>query len=251
MSRPFYVFGNWKMNKNISQAQDFVKQLREQVKAEDESFFCLFPPAFLSVTVNQAVSGSAIAWGGQNVYFEDSGAFTGENSPSLLKELGARYGLVGHSERRHVFFEPEEFMAKKVQRLQSLGLTPVLCVGETLDNRKWGRTQEVILRQLKSGLQQADFSLPLMVAYEPVWAIGTGEVATPEQVSEVHDRVRETLLDLGGPRSSEVPILYGGSVKPSNAKSLAALREVNGFLVGGASLNPQEFFEIYQKSKDQ
>lgn len=246
MASSFYVFGNWKMNKNAIQARDFVRQLRAEVKPEEEAAFCIFPSALTAFAVSEALISSKISWGGQNIHSEEAGAFTGENSPAVLKEMGAKYCLVGHSERRQIFFEPEEFMAKKVVKLQELGITPVLCVGETLDSRKWGRTHEVILRQLKSGLDGVDFSKPLFIAYEPVWAIGTGEVATPEQVSEVHDRIRESLLELGGARSSQVPILYGGSVKSSNSPGLAALREVNGFLVGGASLDPAEFLAIYR-----
>lgn len=246
MPSSFYVFGNWKMNKNAAQARDFVRQFRSEVKSEEESAFCLFPSALVAFAVSEALLSSKISWGGQNVYYEDSGAFTGENSPLVIKEMGAKYCLVGHSERRQLFLEPEEFMAKKVKKLQSLEITPVLCVGETLDERKWGRTNEVILRQLKLGLALADFSKPLFIAYEPVWAIGTGEVATPEQVEEVHGHIRASLGELGGGRSSEVPILYGGSVKSSNSEALSAVRDVNGFLVGGASLDPQEFLNIYR-----
>lgn len=247
MALPFYVFGNWKLNKNATEARDFIRKFRSEVTAEEESAFCIFPPALVSYAVSEALISSKISWGGQNCFYDDSGAFTGENSPMILKEMGARFCLVGHSERRQLFFEPEEFLPKKVRKLQDHGVTPVLCVGETLDNRKWGRTQEVILRQLKSGLSQMDESKPVVVAYEPVWAIGTGEVATVEQVSEVHDRIREALLEILGARASEVPVLYGGSVKSSNCAKLAALKEVNGFLVGGASLDPQEFLNIYRQ----
>jgi triosephosphate isomerase len=245
----FRVFGNWKMHKNPQEARDFVRRLRADIRPEEENSFCLFPPALTAFAVNEALLSSKISWGGQNCYFENAGAFTGENSPQVLKEMGAGYCLVGHSERRQVFFEPEDVMAKKVKALQDLGLSPVLCVGETLDNRKWGRTAEVILRQLKSGLALADFSKEILVAYEPVWAIGTGEVAHPEQVAEVHDQIRKVLEELAGAaRASEIPLLYGGSVKASNASGLAVLKEVNGFLVGGASLNPEEFLNIYRQS---
>lgn len=243
----FYIFGNWKMNKSAAQARDFVRQLRAELKPDEESSFCIFPSALSAYAVSEALLSSKISWGGQNVYFESQGAFTGENSPQILKEMGAHYCLVGHSERRQIFLEPEEFISQKVAKLQSLNITPVLCVGETLDNRKWGRTNEVILRQLKSGLEKYDESKPLMIAYEPVWAIGTGEVATPEQVEEVHNRIRECLPDFVGGNASKIPLLYGGSVKSSNCASLAALKEVNGFLVGGASLEVPEFISIYRQ----
>lgn len=244
----FYVFGNWKMNKSPKETKETITAFKSMIKAEEEDSFCIFPTALSAGALSEALQNSKISWGGQNCYSEISGAFTGENSPAVLKEMGARYCLVGHSERRQVFFEPEEFMPKKVKALQALGVTPVLCVGETLDSRKWGRTNEVILRQLKAGLSEADFSQPLVIAYEPVWAIGTGEVAHPEQVAEVHDKIRECLKELAGAHGPDIPILYGGSVKSSNCAALAALGEVNGFLVGGASLEPQEFLNIYRNS---
>ncbi len=245
MKNRFLVFGNWKLNKNPQESEEFLKVFQSEIQSDEEESFCLFPSALSAFAISEGLKNSKVSWGGQNIFYEDSGAFTGENSPQVLKDMGAKYCLVGHSERRQVFLEPEEFMAKKVKRLQDLDLIPVLCVGETLDSRKWGRTEEVILRQLKDGLSQADVLKPFIIAYEPVWAIGTGEVATTDQVAEVHDKIRAYLTEIGAPSTS---ILYGGSVKSSNAESLSELKEVNGFLVGGASLDPKEFLSIYRNS---
>lgn len=236
------------MHNGPEEARSYVKDLCGMVQSEEGNSLAIFPPALCAFAVNETLQGSQISWGGQNAHFKNSGAFTGENSPEVFQQMGARYVLVGHSERRQVFFEPEDFMGQKVKALQDVGLIPVLCVGETIDDRKWGRTSDVISRQLKSGLSQVDLLKPLFVAYEPVWAIGTGEVATTEQVSEAHNQIRDVLLEVYEARGTEIPILYGGSVKPNNCASLAILKEVNGFLVGGASLNPKDFLEILRKS---
>lgn len=233
------------MNKSPAEAAAYVRELKEKAKPEEQKHLVILPPALSAYEVASALRGSSLAWGGQNSYFEKSGAFTGENSPYVLKEMGAQYCLVGHSERRQIFAEPDDMIAKKVQALQSFGLTPILCVGETLDDRRWNRTQEVIVRQTRQGLQAADPSKPLWLAYEPVWAIGTGEVATPVQVEEAHSILRQTLREWS-PSSDSTPILYGGSVKPDNARSIAALNHVQGFLIGGASLKVDDFLSVYR-----
>lgn len=228
----------------------FIKQLREGASADELATMVIFPTAIAAVAVSEAAKGSALRWGGQNCYHASNGAFTGENSAQMMKDLGAGLCLVGHSERRHVFGEPDEMLAKKVQYLQSVGLIPVLCVGETLDDRRWNRTQEVVLRQARLGLQHADPEKPLWLAYEPVWAIGTGEVATPAQVEEAHGMLRTYLKEWSSRFVDRVPILYGGSVKSDNVKSLAGLNHVNGFLIGGASLDPKEFLNIARFARD-
>jgi len=244
----FYCVGNWKMNKSPAQAAEFVSGLKEATKPAEQEHLVLLPQALAAYEVAQGVKGSSLQWGGQNSYFEAQGAFTGENSPQVLQGMGAKFCLVGHSERRHIFAEPEELLAKKVQGLQNLGLIPILCVGETLDDRRWNRTQEVIVRQTRLGLQAADPEKPLWLAYEPVWAIGTGEVATPQQVEEAHTILRKSLKEWSSATSERVPILYGGSVKPDNARSIAGLNNVNGFLIGGASLKVDDFISIYRLS---
>ncbi|MGE0527864.1 MAG: triose-phosphate isomerase [Bdellovibrionales bacterium] len=240
----FICAGNWKMNKDSSQAVGFLRRMREEATAEEQARMVILPQALIAHTVADAVKGTPIRWGGQNCYFEPQGAFTGENSPEILRQMGAQLCLVGHSERRLIFAEPDELMAKKVRALQSLGLIPLLCVGETADDRRWSRTREVILRQTRAALQGADPTKPLWLAYEPVWAIGTGQVATPEQVEEAHIILRKSLQEWSSSTGSDIPILYGGSVKSDNADSLAGLANVNGFLIGGASLDPDEFLRI-------
>jgi triosephosphate isomerase len=245
----FFCAGNWKMNKNPAEARAFVQELREKATPDEQRQLVLLPPALVAYEVAAGVKGSSLTWGGQNCYSENKGAFTGENSPNVLKEMGASFCLVGHSERRQIFVEPDEVLAKKVQAVQNLGLTPILCVGETQDDRRWNRTQEVIVRQTRLGLASADPSKPIWLAYEPVWAIGTGVVATPEQVEEAHGILRRALKEWSAMTSDRVPILYGGSVKGENAASLAMLNNVNGFLIGGASLLVDDFLKIYRNSK--
>lgn len=244
----FYCVGNWKMNKSPSQAADFVARLKEQAKPAEQNHLIVLPPALIAYEVADQLKGSELQWGGQNSYFEASGAFTGENSPQILKEMGAKFCLVGHSERRQIFGEPDDMLAKKVQGLQTLGITPILCVGETLDDRRWNRTKEVIVRQTRNGLAAADPAKPLWLAYEPVWAIGTGEVATPQQVEEAHSILRNCLKEWSSQSAERIPILYGGSVKADNARSLAGINNVNGFLIGGASLKVDDFISIYRLS---
>jgi triosephosphate isomerase (TIM) len=247
----FYCAGNWKLNKTPAEAEAFVRQLKQESKPEEQTSLVVLPPALVAFSVAESLKDSNISWGGQNSYCESSGAFTGENSPSVLKEMGAKFCLVGHSERRQIFAEGDELLAKKVETLQNLGLIPILCVGETIDDRRWNRTQEVIERQTRLGLEKADPSRPLWLAYEPVWAIGTGQVATPVQVEEAHAILRKSLREWSSMTSDRIPILYGGSVKSENAGALAGLENVNGFLIGGASLRVDEFLKILRASQSQ
>ena len=248
MIREFYCAGNWKMNKNPEQAEQFAQALKAAAPTATRSQLVVFPPALVAYQVAAVLNDTGIGWGAQNCYFTSKGAFTGENSPQVLAEMGARFCLVGHSERRQIFGELDEQVALKVEGAQKHGLTPILCVGETLDDRRWNRTQEVILRQLRMALHSTDVSKPIWIAYEPVWAIGTGEVATPSQVEEVHESLRKALSEWNTSAGESTPILYGGSVKVDNARTLASLKNVNGFLIGGASLDVQEFIKIHQTS---
>lgn len=247
----FYCAGNWKMNKTPAEASAFVKTLCAEASAEELQNMVILPPALLAHAVADGIKGQpSLRWGGQNCYFENKGAFTGENSPEVLAGMGARFCLVGHSERRLVFFEPDELIAKKVSAIQNAGMIPILCVGETLDDRKWRRTKEVIGRQLKTGLSLIDAGKPVWIAYEPVWAIGTGQVATPDQVGEAHSFLKDVLDSVVGIQpAASTPILYGGSVKSDNAAGLRALNHVSGFLIGGASLDPSEFLRIYRADR--
>lgn len=256
----FYCAGNWKMNKNPEQALAFAKDISAQTDAGEQAQLVVLPPALIAYQVVAGLKGSAIRWGVQNTYLEEKGAFTGENSPAVAREMGARFALVGHSERRHVFGESDELIAKKVAASQKFGVTPILCVGETLEDRRGGRTEAVIQRQLRTALAAASMAsrpaeagaddLPLWVAYEPVWAIGTGEVASPQQVEEAHAFIRKLLQEWNATIGAQVPLLYGGSVKSDNARTLAGIKDVNGFLIGGASLDVAEFLKILRASNE-
>lgn len=238
-ARPF-IAGNWKMNLGSRAAAALASELLRTLPAAGPVEVAVFPPFTSIPAVAEVLAGSHIAWGGQNLHWENSGAFTGEVAPGFLAELGCRYVIVGHSERRHIFAEPDEVCGRKVAAAMRFGLKPVLCCGETLDERETGQTFAVIERQLAAALPDSG---ELVIAYEPVWAIGTGRAATPEQVAEVHAWIRNWLRQLR-PALSAVRILYGGSVKPDNAASLLSLPDVDGFLVGGASLVAGSFAAI-------
>jgi len=238
------IAGNWKMNLSPIAARDYLKTLMSKATTETRSELVLFPPALLAQTVSETLQDTPVRWGGQNCHFESKGAFTGENSPQTLKEMGAKICLVGHSERRHVFGETDELLAKKVQALQKLDLIPVLCVGEKIEERQAQKTESVIVHQLREGLKLASPDKPLWIAYEPVWAIGTGLVASVDQVADAHAILRKALMEWAPSQAARIPILYGGSVKSDNAGGLAVLPNVDGFLIGGASLDPVEFLKI-------
>lgn len=240
------IAGNWKMHKGPDAARKFCREFAQVAPPADGRTLLLFPPALSVSTVRDALSEHDIAVGVQDIHWEAQGAFTGQISAPMAREAGARYTLVGHSERRHVFGESDEETGRKVRAAIDARLAPVLCVGETLDERKEGRLEEVILRQLDAGLQTVDDAAAagVLIAYEPVWAIGTGETATPDDAADAHKRLRARLRDRLGDRADSVPILYGGSVKPDNAAELLAASDVDGVLVGGASLDPRDFAKI-------
>lgn len=236
------VAGNWKMHHGPSATREFFGRLEVP---GDGPRLLVFPPAVsLEAAVGSRPEGVEV--GVQNIHWEDRGAFTGETSPAMAADAGATLALVGHSERRHVFGETDEEAARKVLAALRHDLTPVLCVGETLDERRAGRVEAVILRQLTAVLTLlGDDPPPFLVAYEPVWAIGTGETATPADASAAHATLRHRLAQtLGREGAAAVPILYGGSVKPGNAAELMAADDVDGVLVGGASLDPGDFARI-------
>jgi triosephosphate isomerase len=207
------------------------------------------PPFVYLQAVAKALSASSVAVGAQDIYFEPKGAFTGEISASMLKDIGCIYSLCGHSERRHVIGETDELINKKVTAAVGGGLLPILCVGELLAEREASQTNEVITRQLKGGLSglSAEKLSAVTIAYEPVWAIGTGLTATPQQAQEVHDFIRKLLGQMyDGQLAQEIRILYGGSAKPGNAAELMGQQDVDGLLVGGASLKADDFLAIIQ-----
>lgn len=233
---------NWKLFKTPQETRQFFKGFKE-VSGSATGEVVFFPSAISLEAASQELAGTSIKWGAQNCYVKESGAFTGENSAAVVKEIGGSYILIGHSERRSIFGETDTQVADKVAFVQGLGLTPMLCIGETLQEREGKHTFRVLETQLHLGLSKADKLKPVVVAYEPVWAIGTGKVATPEQVAETHTDVFNILKGLG---FETTPILYGGSVKPDNAGELIKQPHVSGFLVGGASLEVASFSKITQ-----
>jgi triosephosphate isomerase (TIM) len=245
------IAGNWKMNTVFEQAVALAISVVEEVGAVDDVETVLIPPFPWIVPVADAVAGSGLAVGAQNCYIEPGGAYTGEVSAEMLA-THCQYVIAGHSERRHVLGETDGIIAKKVRAIQRAGLSPILCVGETLDERESGHATNVVTRQLTTALQGLDSVAigGVVVAYEPVWAIGTGRAAEPEDAQQMAAQIRETLADLAGGRTaSEVTIQYGGSVKGSNARAFLELPDINGALVGGASLDAGEFAAIIRHAR--
>lgn len=242
------VAGNWKMHHGPGATRDFFSSL--VLPANAGAHEILVFPTSLSLAAALSAPGRdpRVQLGVQNIHWEDKGAFTGEVSASMAREAGAAFALVGHSERRHVFGETDDDVARKTAAAKRHGLVPVVCVGETLEERREGRVEEVILRQLDSALAAlASTEGRFLLAYEPVWAIGTGETATPDDAAAAHGTLRMHLDEALGPsRSTRVPILYGGSVKPDNARDLLAARDVDGVLVGGASLDAGSFSALVE-----
>jgi triosephosphate isomerase len=248
-SRRKIVAGNWKMNLDRAKARELAAAVAARVAEAGATELVLCPPALYVDTVGATLSAakSAVALGGQNMHEKGSGAFTGEVAPPMLLDLGCRYVILGHSERRTLFGETDATVNAKAQAALAAGLVPIVCVGETLEEREAGRTSEVVTTQVQgslAGLSAADLE-KTVVAYEPVWAIGTGKVATPQQAQEVHALIRGLLGGLASPAVADrVRIQYGGSVKPDNAADLAAQPDIDGALVGGASLKADDFLGI-------
>jgi triosephosphate isomerase len=241
------IAGNWKMYKTAGESAAFVKEFLPLVSGVAGVEIVLAPP-FPSLSVVASLTGGTnVGVASQNVHFAPEGAYTGEVSPGMVKDAGARYAIIGHSERRQYFAESDDSVNRKVKAALAAGLVPILCLGETLQEREAGKTSEVAGRQLRAGLEGiAGAEAPkVVVAYEPVWAIGTGKTATPEQAQEVHAFLRGTLKELWGAGPADaVRILYGGSVKPENIADLMAKADIDGALVGGASLKANSFAGI-------
>ena len=244
--------GNWKMNMTPVEGRALVAALRGELDRDAATLArdreVMVAPPFLTIpAVAQALAGSSIMLGAQNMHFEEKGAFTGDVSAAMLKFFGVTHVIVGHSERRHIFKETDESIARRFAAVLANRMTPILCVGETLEQRDHGETLRVVLGQLQAGLQdvRAEDAARAIIAYEPVWAIGTGRTATPVQAQEVHGAIREALRDhLGKDLGDGVRILYGGSVTPENVDSLMAKPDIDGALVGGASLKADSFARI-------
>lgn len=242
------IAGNWKMNKTLSEsitlASGIVNGLNN-INTKAEVIIC--PPFTSLETVNSLIKNSKVRLGAQNMHFEDHGAFTGEISAAMLKSVGCEFVILGHSERRHIFMEPDEMINKKIKKALGSNLKPVFCIGETLEERESNSTFKVLETQVRNGLANVTGSelLNIIIAYEPVWAIGTGKTATPEQAQEVHQFLRNLISQMFSEESSKiVRILYGGSVKPSNAESLLSKEDIDGALVGGACLQAESFLQI-------
>ena len=246
MKRPLF-FANWKMNHGPTEARAYVAAFLRFFSPHEDRTVALFPPALSLTTVRDArADRTDILLGVQNIYSQEKGAFTGENSAPMARDAGAQLALVGHSERRHVFAETNPECARKVAIAARFGLTPVLCVGETLAQREMGDAEQIVIDQLKAGIDEfgADSGTDIVVAYEPVWAIGTGRSATPQDASAMHRVIREGLNAHSKVDSARVPILYGGSVNRGNAQTLLDADGVDGLLVGGACLDPEAWAEI-------
>lgn len=245
MGRRMIIAGNWKMNMTPKQAVDLIQRLKPLVKSENADIvFCV--PAIDIIPAVQAAEGSNIAIGAENMYFEEKGAFTGEIAPDMLTEAGVKYVIIGHSERRQYFAETNETVNKKVLKAFEHGLTPIICCGETLEQREQGITIDFIRQQIKIAFQgvSADQAKTAVIAYEPIWAIGTGKTATSDQAEEVCAAIRECIREIYGEATGEaIRIQYGGSVNAKTAADLFAKPNIDGGLVGGASLK-EEFGQI-------
>jgi triosephosphate isomerase len=246
MRRPL-IAGNWKMNLDRAGAVALARSVAKTAAGLDHVDLAVMPPSTYLDAVAQTLQGSNIAWGAQNVYYQPNGAFTGELSVAMLKDLGCTYVILGHSERRHVLGETDAEINKKVHAALAGGLVPILCLGELIEEREAGKTLEVIARQVDGSLKgvSAPQMERIVIAYEPVWAIGTGRVATPQQAQEVHLALRNMLRSRYNSQVAQaVRIQYGGSVKPENARELLAQPDIDGALVGGASLKADQFIGI-------
>jgi triosephosphate isomerase (TIM) len=240
---------NWKMNHGPTEARAFMAAFLASYSARTDRTIVIFPPALSLSSTRQALGGRTdVQLGVQNIHYEPKGAFTGESSAPMARDAGAKLALVGHSERRHVFGETDDATAKKCALALQYSLTPMLCVGEKIDQRESGQTNEVVLRQLRAGLSQIprESLANVLIAYEPVWAIGTGKTATPADASAVHEVIRKELTQLcdSAETADSIPILYGGSVTRENAKALLDAPGVDGLLVGGASLDAHSWSAI-------
>jgi triosephosphate isomerase len=245
-NKNFIIAANWKMNKNSEEAVTFLNKL-VSLNYSKRNEVVIFPPSVYGLFVKQLLSNTDINYGLQNMYFKESGAFTGEISPLMVKDLGCKYVLLGHSERRSIFGETDELINSKIHTAIKHGIAPMLCIGEVLEERQSGIFKQVLKVQLVKDLKDvsAEDMKNLVIAYEPVWAIGTGLNATPQQAEETHLYIREVINELYGHCiSNKTPILYGGSVKSSNAAQLGMMDGISGFLIGGAGLDIDEFSKI-------
>lgn len=247
MARREIFAGNWKMYKCYKEAVELVEGLLNQLEDIGSREVAIFPPAIYVKDIANLCNGTQIDVGIQNIYYEKEGAFTGEISPMMAKDIGLRYALIGHSERRHIFGETDECVNRKLRAAIEFDLEPVVCVGESLDEREKGQSEEIVKRQVKEAFKGVEASMlgKVIIAYEPVWAIGSGRVATPEVAEFMHKLIRDTMKDEFDEKIADnQAILYGGSVKPDNIAGLFSMENIDGVLVGGASLKIKSFLDI-------
>lgn len=247
--RKTIIAGNWKMNKTSTETQMILSELKDLTKNIEGIEIVLGVPFTSLEKAVEVTKNSNISISAQNMYPKESGAYTGEISPVMLKSLGVKYVILGHSERREYFNETDSFINEKIKSALSHGLTPILCIGEKLDDREQGRTMDVNGKQLQNGLEglTADEMKNVVIAYEPVWAIGTGKTATPEMANDTHKQIRELLGTMFGTSvANEITIQYGGSMNANNAKELLAMEHIDGGLVGGASLDAKVFIKVIE-----
>jgi len=245
--RKWIVAGNWKMHNTLPESVTLAQAIKEGTPSSINGEVLVAPPFTALATVAQIIKGSNVFLAAQNMYCEDKGAFTGEISPVMLKDAGCFYVIIGHSERRKFFGETDESVNLKVKKALASGLKPIVCVGETDEERVQGVTQSVVNRQVRGALAGIEKIDDVVIAYEPVWAIGTGKVATSAQAQDVHAFIRGLLTELYGAAAQDIRILYGGSVTKDNIAELIAMTDIDGALVGGASLKPDGFLGIIEK----
>jgi len=244
------IAGNWKMNTTVNEAIELVNEMRQRLDEVDNVDKVICPPFISLAAVRELIKGSSIKLGAQNIYFKEKGAYTGEISPLMLADL-CEFVIIGHSERRQYFNETGEIVNKKIQAALKVGLKPILCIGERLEENEAGRTEEVVTEQLRSALAGIDYLSSLTIAYEPVWAIGTGKAATGEQSNETIGLIRRNISELYDKEIAQgVRILYGGSVTAANAAEFMNQPEIDGALVGGASLKATEFLSIVKQTSE-
>jgi triosephosphate isomerase len=245
-----FLAANWKMNKTIAETREFLRDFIPSVKDVTDVDIVIAPPFTALSAAGEAIQGTNVRIAAQDIFWEEKGAYTGEVAPAMLLDAGCTHVIIGHSERRQYFHEDNTMVNRKVRAAQKAGLGVIFCVGESLEEREANKTFDVIRREAEEGLEGIDAD-NLVVAYEPIWAIGTGRTASPEQAQEVHAFIRDILRKRYGDTAESIRILYGGSVTPENVSSLMACRDVNGGLVGGASLKPDSFAKLvcYTKEK--
>jgi len=242
------VAGNWKMNGSLESIRELIKGIQAGMGSVGSASVIVCPPAIYIAEVSKLVEGSKISIGSQNVCDQDSGAYTGEISGAMLKEYGCEYAIVGHSERRSIYGETDEMVASRFAAARRNGLKPILCVGELLEEREQGITEEVVGRQIDAviNLEGVESLADAVIAYEPVWAIGTGKTASPQQAQDVHKFIRDKIAAMNADIAANLVIQYGGSVNASNAEELLGMPDIDGGLIGGAALQPEGFLAICQ-----